>query len=181
MGEALGREIVNPPTFPKNIKLRGKNLKPLSVLSAKPRGILEGGGVRNRLRLSRALVVALYGTLGAGKTMFVKGFAKGAGARGKITSPTFLIMRRFPLRKNRRGFKNLFHVDAYRIKSHRELAHIDFHKILADPKNIVIVEWPSKVSGSLSNPFITITLRHRRKENERGVIFLVQKTKKSRR
>lgn len=128
--------------------------------------------IKRGLRLNRAFVIALYGNLGTGKTVFVKGFARSAGARGKVVSPTFLIMRRFPLRKNKGGFKNLFHLDAYRIKSQRELAAIDFHKILADPENIVIVEWPSNVRGELKKPLISGGFRHIGKATERAIDFL---------
>ncbi len=129
--------------------------------------------VKSKLLISGALVIALYGNLGAGKTVFAKGFVCGVDAIGKVTSPTFLIVRRFPLRKNRARVKNLFHVDVYRIKRKKELYHIDFESMLADRKNIVIVEWPSKVRTSLPKSFLKITLRHRKKENEREVVFSV--------
>ena len=72
-----------------------------------------------------ALVVALSGDLGAGKTALTKAVAKHLGIKDKITSPTFVIMKKYPLpllrgsAQRARGshFKFLFHIDAYRLKN----------------------------------------------------------------
>lgn len=127
--------------------------------------------LKKRLRLSSALIVALYGNLGAGKTVFVKGFAKGVGAKGKISSPTFLIVRRLALKKNQAGFKNLFHVDAYRIRRKSELGHIDFQKIVANPKNIVVIEWASKTLTFLKKSLVKVAMWHGKSDKERGIDF----------
>ncbi|MBI2507243.1 MAG: tRNA (adenosine(37)-N6)-threonylcarbamoyltransferase complex ATPase subunit type 1 TsaE, partial [Candidatus Niyogibacteria bacterium] len=61
-----------------------------------------------------ALVLALSGDLGSGKTTFVQGFARGLGIRSKIQSPTFLIMRSYKLPA--KSYKLFAHIDAYRLK-----------------------------------------------------------------
>jgi len=61
----------------------------------------------------RALVLALKGELGTGKTSFVQGLAKGLGVTGNILSPTFLIVRKYQLPNT----KHLYHIDCYRLKN----------------------------------------------------------------
>src|SRR5581483_5947382 len=74
-----------------------------------------------------AVVVALRGDLGAGKTTFIKGFAKGLGFRRRIVSPTFIIMRRFGIRGARPArFKNFYHFDVYRLRDAAALEVIGF-------------------------------------------------------
>lgn len=84
----------------------------------------------------KARVIGLVGDLGGGKTTFLQGFAGGLGLKEKILSPTFIIVRRI---------KNFYHIDCYRIKNPKELLSLDFKKIIADPKNIVAVEWADQV------------------------------------
>lgn len=117
-----------------------------------------------------ALVIALQGDLGAGKTTFTQGFARGLGIRRRATSPTFVIMRRFALpvsAKHKEHFKTLYHIDAYRLKKPDALKHLDFKEILADPTAIVLIEWPERVKGSLPRKAIWLKFQHGKKENER--------------
>ena len=67
---------------------------------------------------SGATVLALQGDLGAGKTTFTQGFARGLGIKRRTASPTFIIMRRFaiPAMRGKKQFKNFYHIDAYRFK-----------------------------------------------------------------
>src|SRR5512147_314436 len=70
-----------------------------------------------------ALVIALEGELGAGKTTFVQGLARILGIKSKIKSPTFTLMKKYSLSKNSklRSKKYLYHLDCYRLKNHRDL------------------------------------------------------------
>ena len=97
--------------------------------------------------LADAYVVGLYGDLGSGKTAFVQGVAKAFGIRQNITSPTFVIMKSYKLQNS--GFKFFIHIDAYRIEKEIELLHLGWKEIVADPGNIVFLEWPEKVPGIL--------------------------------
>ena len=76
-----------------------------------------------------AVVLALRGDLGTGKTTFAQGFLKGLGVKKRVASPTFVIIRRRALRRShsarRKVFTNIFHIDAYRLKSAAHLAALD--------------------------------------------------------
>ncbi|MBI4094531.1 MAG: tRNA (adenosine(37)-N6)-threonylcarbamoyltransferase complex ATPase subunit type 1 TsaE, partial [Candidatus Liptonbacteria bacterium] len=95
-------------------------------------------------RRTHALVIALQGELGSGKTTFVQGFFRGLGLRRRAMSPTFILFRRVALHDTR-YYKNLYHVDCYRIKTPRELLRHGFAGILRDPTHIVLIEWADKV------------------------------------
>lgn len=96
---------------------------------------------------SRATVLGLVGGLGGGKTTFLQGFAKGLSVKEKITSPTFVIMKRF---------KNFYHIDCYRIEKPKEILDIGFKKIISDPKNIVAVEWADKIKKIMPKGIIWV-------------------------
>lgn len=114
-----------------------------------------------------AKVVALSGGLGSGKTTFAQGFLRGLGVRGRITSPTFVIVKRYALRAVR--FGHAHHADFYRLRSISHLKPLEFKKILADPRNIVLIEWPEKVKGAIPKNTIRILFKYGKKENERVV------------
>lgn len=115
-----------------------------------------------------ALTLALAGGLGAGKTTFVQGFFRGLGLKKAPASPTFIIMRRRPLRQNK-YFSNIFHVDAYRLKKAGDMKLLGFKDILADPRNIVLVEWAEKIRRILPKDAVWLRFRHGKKENERHI------------
>jgi len=102
----------------------------------------------------RALIFGLKGDLGAGKTTFLQGFSKGLGIKDKITSPTFVIMNRIPIKKGR--FTNFYHLDCYRIESYKEMKNLDFEEIISNPKNIVCIEWPERIKKILPKETILI-------------------------
>ena len=79
-----------------------------------------------------ALVVALQGDLGAGKTTFVQGFLKGLGIKKRATSPTFVIMRRYKIPHPPSAIRHLFlhHMDAYRLRKPEDVTPLGFEKIL---------------------------------------------------
>lgn len=95
----------------------------------------------------RATVVGLYGDLGAGKTTFVQAVAKALGVTETVNSPTFLIVKSYKLQV--KSFKTLVHIDAYRLKSSDELRKLRFADLLADPRNLILVEWADKVTDLL--------------------------------
>ena len=115
---------------------------------------------------SRAIVIALSGDLGSGKTTFVQGFAKELGIKEIPKSPTFIIMQIFETRiKNYElGIRNLIHIDAYRLEHPKKLLHLGLKKILNDPHNIVIIEWAEKVKALLPKDAIWISFRHAGKD-----------------
>lgn len=95
----------------------------------------------------KAVVLALAGNLGGGKTTFLQGFAKGLGIKEKILSPTFIIMRRF---------KNFYHFDCYRIQKPKDILDLGFKEIINNPKNIVAIEWADKIKRLLPKDKISV-------------------------
>ncbi len=104
-------------------------------------------------------VVALNGDLGAGKTVFVKGIAKGLHISDIITSPTFTILREY------KGSLPLYHFDVYRISDPDEMFEIGFSEYL-DGSGVSVIEWAEKVEELLP---------------ERSVEVLIKKTGNNRR
>lgn len=80
----------------------------------------------------------LYGELGAGKTTFVRGFARGLGITGDITSPSFALLN------VHRGQRQLLHVDAYRLTAPAQLEGLLLNELAETPFNLVI-EWPERI------------------------------------
>jgi len=85
-----------------------------------------------------ATVVGLMGNLGAGKTAFFQSTAKHLGVKGKVSSPTFVIMKKYPLKKKKYEF--LFHLDAYRLKNEGELLHLGWQEIIDNKKHLIFIE-----------------------------------------
>ena len=110
--------------------------------------------IANRQSLSGALVIALRGDLGAGKTTFTQGFFRGLGIKRNPMSPTFVIMRRYKVEsrksKVKSRFTDIYHFDAYRLKKAEDMAVLEFGSILSNPRNIVIVEWPERMKKSFA-------------------------------
>jgi tRNA threonylcarbamoyladenosine biosynthesis protein TsaE len=106
----------------------------------------------------KAVVLALVGELGGGKTTFIQGFARGLGIKEKVLSPTFLILKAFKIPSSRSqvsstrggsafggGFQFLYHIDCYRLKGVEDLKALDFKEIVGGPENIIIIEWADKI------------------------------------
>ena len=92
--------------------------------------------------LKEGPILALTGDLGSGKTTFVQGFAKGLGFKGKIISPTFILMRKYP---------HFYHVDLYRLEKNvwEEIRNLGIEDIWDDPKNVVVIEWAEKIKDRI--------------------------------
>jgi len=90
-------------------------------------------------------IIALSGDLGAGKTTFAQGFALGLGIEDRIVSPTFLIIRQYPIPKQKNFF---YHIDLYRLES-IDLKNSGLEEILTEPSNVVLIEWADKISDHL--------------------------------
>ncbi len=116
----------------------------------------------------RALIIALRGNLGSGKTVFAKGFLRALGVKVPATSPTFTLIKRYRLPRSKR---TVFHVDAYRIESPKELGPLNFRKLLHDPRNVVLVEWPERIAGALPEKKLTVRFAHGKKSNERIISY----------
>jgi tRNA threonylcarbamoyladenosine biosynthesis protein TsaE len=102
-----------------------------------------------------ATVVGLSGDLGSGKTTFTKEVARILGVTDVITSPTFVIQKRYKLKKGAL-YSNLIHIDAYRLEGAADLSVLRWDELLADPGNLIFIEWPELVRGALPKDAHTI-------------------------
>ncbi len=105
--------------------------------------------------LGGGALVALVGDLGAGKTVFVKGIAKGLGIAEYeyVNSPTFVILKEYS------GKRNLYHFDVYRIDAKSFCETLDYEKYFYG-SGVTVVEWADKISDILPEEYLEITMEH---------------------
>lgn len=115
---------------------------------------------------SKSNIFALTGELGAGKTTFVQGFAKGLGIKDKIISPTFVLIRQHLIPDTK---KVLYHVDLYRLDNTADLQNIGLQEIWSDPNNIILIEWAEKLT-ELPKGTIQISIQ-KKGANQRSIII----------
>ena len=118
-------------------------------------------------KLARSLpehgvVIAMYGELGAGKTAFVRGLARGLEVDGAVTSPTFTIVNEFY------GKRDLFHFDMYRLGSADELFDIGWEDYL-DRGGVCAVEWSENVADALERDTVRVDIRRGGEESRRVI------------
>jgi len=116
--------------------------------------------------LKHAFIIALKGSLGSGKTTFIQGLAAGLGIKESVLSPTFLILKQFPI--SFRGYKNFYHIDAYRLKNPKELSELGFRDLLNNPENIIAIEWADKIKKIMPKKVLKIKFTNLGK-NKRGI------------
>lgn len=122
----------------------------------------------------KAIIIALMGDLGSGKTTFAQGFGKAMGIKEKILSPTFVVMKKFqtatnslqltgknckPKALNCKLKSYFYHIDCYRIKDKQELLTLGFEEIISDNKNIVLIEWADRIKKILPKDTIFIKFK----------------------
>ena len=103
------------------------------------------------MALSRPLVVALNGDLGAGKTVLVRGAARGLGIEEEITSPTFVLLKSY------RGIMPLYHFDLYRIGGPGELEELGFDELLPGD-GAAFVEWAGRFKEYLPGERLDLSI-----------------------
>lgn len=135
-------------------------------------------------------VVLLQGELGAGKTTFSQGVLDAVGAEGPYTSPTFVIMKRYELNRSKfeignlksasklpasliggqvSSFKFVYHFDCYRVGA-EGILDLGWEEIVADPQNLVLVEWPEKIEKIWPKKYIKLNFVHLEK-NRRKILI----------
>ena len=102
-------------------------------------------------RLRAGDVIAYAGGLGAGKTAFTRGLARGLGFRGRVTSPTFTIVNEYE------GTLPLFHFDMYRLGDEDDLFDIGWEDYL-NRGGVCAVEWSERVGGALPPETLRVTI-----------------------
>lgn len=147
---------------------------------------------RSRTSIKKsAFILSLEGELGAGKTTFTQGFAKGLGIKENPTSPTFVIMQVYsitppnpPLVKGR-SFRGpllnkegvaatggkFIHIDAYRIIS-KDLKSLGWKELIQNKENIILVEWGNRIRQILPKNVLRIKFEHGKNSSKRTIKIL---------
>lgn len=115
-------------------------------------------------RLGPGTILAFTGDLGAGKTAFVRGLARGLGVVERVTSPTFTIVNEYE-----GGRLPLFHFDMYRLGSSEELFDIGWEDYLSRG-GVCAVEWSEIIDDALEDGCIRVDIRRGGGENERTIV-----------
>ena len=123
---------------------------------------------KERVKPKQALVIALEGDLGSGKTTFIQGLAAGFGVKENVLSPTFVIQKNFSLLLE--NYKDFYHIDAYRLKNPEELLELGFSDLIKNPENIIVIEWADKIKKILPKNIIRINFENLG-ENKRKIIY----------
>jgi tRNA threonylcarbamoyladenosine biosynthesis protein TsaE len=112
--------------------------------------------------LDQGMVIALKGELGAGKTTFVKGLARGLGVPDTfyVTSPTYTIMNEYPARLD------LCHMDLYRLGTSDELDYIGFYEMITQDR-VIVIEWPEIIEPGTVDFDLSITISQDRETNRK--------------
>ncbi len=106
-------------------------------------------------------VIALEGDLGAGKTTFTKGLARGLGISRNVNSPTFTIIKEY------NGKLPLYHMDVYRLKNSMEDLGFDEY---FDGEGVTVIEWAHMIEDQLPNQLLKIEIT-RMSDKERNITF----------
>ena len=112
-------------------------------------GILAQEILSSIQKQKKAQVIVLSGDLGAGKTVFVQGFAKKLKIKQKITSPTFVIFKKYKFKQSVNNFGWLYHFDCYRLKDEKDVLSLGFEEFLKEKNAIIMIEWPEKIKKVL--------------------------------
>lgn len=119
------------------IELRAKTAEDTRAIGSVLADLLESGDA-----------VALTGELGAGKTTFVQGVARGLGFEGPVASPTFTLVREYPARLH------VHHADVYRLERMQEALDLGFEEMAGE--GVLLVEWGDAVEALLPDEHVVI-------------------------
>lgn len=112
-------------------------------------------------------IIIAYGDLGAGKTAFAKGLAKGLNINQIVNSPTFNIMKVY------QGDKlNFYHIDAYRLEDKNAVTEIGLDEAIGNKDGVCFVEWPQFISSYLNNGQVVYTIHITHLDNESRLISI---------
>ncbi|HVC36161.1 MAG TPA: tRNA (adenosine(37)-N6)-threonylcarbamoyltransferase complex ATPase subunit type 1 TsaE [Candidatus Dormibacteraeota bacterium] len=104
-------------------------------------------------RLQGGELLEMISDLGGGKTTFVRGLAKGIGSKDQVSSPSFTLHREYQA-----GSLIMHHFDLYRLPE-PGIMGAELDEVLADPRAIVVIEWPDIIQKSLPAPRMEIHIR----------------------
>jgi tRNA threonylcarbamoyladenosine biosynthesis protein TsaE len=109
-------------------------------------------------------IIGFSGELGAGKTVFISGIAKGLNIKERIVSPTFIIIKKY------KGKFNLAHIDLYRLNKIEEIENLEIKELLRD-EYILTIEWVEKIENLIKN-YLKIIIHTTKKINKRIIEFI---------
>lgn len=144
-GELVAEQILSDALFPGSLQGARPNLRPLE----------KGYSATRPADSFPHLVIELVGDVGAGKTTFVRGLARGLGVKEPVTSPSFTISKAYALPHG----GNLVHYDFYRLAEPGLMAE-DFSENMNNPDNVVVVEWGESVKGLLPQKHMNVTIKY---------------------
>ncbi len=121
-------------------------------------------GEKMAKKIKSGTIILLHGDLGAGKTHFVKGLARGLKNKSQVTSPTFTIMNAYE-----GGRLPVYHFDMYRLSSAEEAieAGLEEYFDIKSLDGVSVVEWSENVPGLIKGNVIDITIEKAEDENKR--------------
>ena len=112
-------------------------------------------------KLPYGKVIAMFGDLGAGKTAFTRGVAKGMGIDSDVSSPTFALVNEY-----RGNGKTLYHFDMYRISGWDDLYSSGFFDFY-EAGGILAVEWSENIENALPENTVRVTIQRGETDNQR--------------
>lgn len=120
-------------------------------------------GARLAPMLKAGDIVVLVGELGSGKTLFTSGLAAGLGVDEGVTSPSFVLVRKY-----RTGFLPLTHADIYRLRTRNEFEDLD---LITDAENgVLVIEWGDAIEAALPDDHLRVDFQVGESE-ERDITF----------
>lgn len=123
----------------------------------------ENIGFKLAKSIKNGSVIAMFGDLGAGKTAFTRGFAKGMGIECDVSSPTFALVNEY-----RGAGKTLYHFDMYRISGWDDLYSTGYFDYL-DTGCSLIIEWSENIEAVLPQDCVRVTITKTENVNERNI------------
>ena len=129
------------------------DVEPIRLVTGSPEETMELGAEFAKMCRPND-IIGLQGTLGAGKTVFVKGMARGLGVKDlrAVTSPTFVLLHQY------KGKVTLNHFDAYRLEDARQLEEIGCQEVFRGG-GVSVVEWANHVAACLPKEHFLVTIR----------------------
>lgn len=119
-------------------------------------------GKKTALSLKKGDIIGFSGELGAGKTVFIKGLAKGLKVKEEPSSPSFVIINEY------KGKLPLYHFDVYRLDDIKEMNDLGYEEYFYG-RGVTVIEWVEKIEKLIKGNWIKVTIEYTKNENERKV------------
>jgi len=132
------------------------NIKQTELIRSSSEQETEDFAARLARGLKPGCVIALHGNLGAGKTVFSRGFARGLNIIEPVSSPTYTIIQEYPLEDG----SWFFHLDLYRIDTAQAALAFGVDEYLESREAYTIIEWPERIDTLLPEHTIHINIKH---------------------